>query len=244
MEHTRSNTAALLLKELRLSTSPLTVIFLAFTLMVFIPGYPVLVSAFFVCLGIFQSFQLARETGDILYTALLPVRKRDVPRAKLLSVSFFQLISVLLASVFTVIRLCFMSALPPYADNPLMPACPTLIAFMLIVYAEFNYIFVRGFIRTAYRLGAPVCAIYCRRDAYRLHLRGSASSSRTRFSCRDRRTRDSASARPACRRRRALRSRNRCLLPQRTAPLRACRPVREKSVQFPTLYCKKKKAML
>ena len=44
MEHTRSNTAALL----RLSTSPLTVIFLAFTLMVFIPGYPVLVSAFFV----------------------------------------------------------------------------------------------------------------------------------------------------------------------------------------------------
>ena len=155
MEHTRSNTAALLLKELRLSTSPLTVIFLAFTLMVFIPGYPVLVSAFFVCLGIFQSFQLARETGDIIYTALLPVRKRDVPRAKLLSVSFFQLISVLLASVFTVIRLCFMSALPPYADNPLMPACPTLIAFMLIVYAEFNYIFVRGFFRTAYRLGAP-----------------------------------------------------------------------------------------
>lgn len=107
------------------------------------------------CLGIFQSFQLARETGDILYTALLPVRKRDVPRAKLLSASFFQLISVLLASVFTVIRLCFMSAMPPYAVNPLMPACPTLIAFMLIVYAEFNYIFVRGFFRTAYRLGAP-----------------------------------------------------------------------------------------
>jgi hypothetical protein len=145
MEHTRSNTAALLLKELRLSTSPLTVIFLAFTLMVFIPGYPVLVSAFFVCLGIFQSFQLARETGDIIYTALLPVRKRDVPRAKLLSVSFFQLISVLLASVFTVIRLCFMSALPPYADNPLMPACPTLIAFMLIVYAEFNYFLYADF---------------------------------------------------------------------------------------------------
>ena len=48
-----------------------------------------------------------------------------------------------------------MSALLPYADNPLMPVCPTLIAFMLIVYAEFNYIFVRGFFRTAYRLGAP-----------------------------------------------------------------------------------------
>lgn len=151
----KTTAAALLRKELKLSTSPLTPAFLAFTLMVFIPGYPVLVSAFFVCLGIFQSFQLARESGDIMFTALLPIRKRDVPRAKLLFVAFFQLLSVLLASVFTVIRLALMSELPPYATNPLMPACPTLIAFMLLVYAEFNFIFVCGFFRTAYRLGAP-----------------------------------------------------------------------------------------
>lgn len=151
----KTTAAALLCKELKLSTSPLTPAFLAFTLMVFIPGYPVLVSAFFVCLGIFQSFQLARESGDIMFTALLPIRKRDVPRAKLLFVAFFQLFSVLLASVFTVIRLALMSELPPYATNPLMPACPTLIAFMLLVYAEFNFIFVCGFFRTAYRLGAP-----------------------------------------------------------------------------------------
>lgn len=151
----KTTAAALLRKELKLSTSPLTPAFLAFTLMVFIPGYPVLVSAFFVCLGIFQSFQLARESGDIMFTALLPIRKRDVPRAKLLFVALFQLLSVLLASVFTVIRLALMSELPPYATNPLMPACPTLIAFMLLVYAEFNFIFVCGFFRTAYRLGAP-----------------------------------------------------------------------------------------
>ena len=128
----------LLSKELRLSTSPLTVIFLSFTLMVFIPGYPLLVMAFFICLGMFQSFQSARESGDILFTALLPIRKSDVPRAKFISAVMFELISVLLASTFTAVRLCFLADMQPYVTNPLMPACPTLIAFMLIVFSEFN----------------------------------------------------------------------------------------------------------
>ena len=150
----------LLSKELRLSTSPLTVIFLSFTLMVFIPGYPLLVMAFFICLGIFQSFQSARESGDILFTALLPIRKSDVPRAKFISAVMFELISVLLASAFTAVRLCFLANMQPYVTNPLMPACPTLIAFMLIVFSEFNCIFIRGFFKTAYRLGMPfVCFI-------------------------------------------------------------------------------------
>ena len=51
---------------------------------------------------------------------------------------------------------------------------------MLIVYAEFNYIFVRGFFRNRHTASAPrLCESTRRRDAYRLHLRGSASSSRT-----------------------------------------------------------------
>ena len=47
-----------------------------------IPGYPILCGAFFVCLGIFYTYQQARECDDITYTVLLPVRKRDVVTAK------------------------------------------------------------------------------------------------------------------------------------------------------------------
>ena len=66
----------LLKKELRLTAAPITYFFLAFALMTLIPGYPILVGGFFITLGIFYTFQMARESNDILYTALLPCKSR------------------------------------------------------------------------------------------------------------------------------------------------------------------------
>ena len=60
--------SALLKKELRLSASILSYLFIAFGAMAMLPGYPVLCGAFFVTLGIFQSFQSAREANDIVYS--------------------------------------------------------------------------------------------------------------------------------------------------------------------------------
>ena len=72
----------LLKKELRLTAAPITYFFLAFALMTLIPGYPILVGGFFITLGIFYTFQMARESNDILYTALLPRKKQYVVLAK------------------------------------------------------------------------------------------------------------------------------------------------------------------
>ena len=47
----------LLIKDFRLSASALTYGFLAASLMTMLPGYPILMGAFFICLGIFHSFQ-------------------------------------------------------------------------------------------------------------------------------------------------------------------------------------------
>ena len=74
----------LLIKDFRLSASALTYGFIAASLMTMLPGYPILCGVFFITLGIFQSFQNARETNDILYTALLPVAKHDAVRGKYL----------------------------------------------------------------------------------------------------------------------------------------------------------------
>ncbi|MGO3548708.1 MAG: ABC-2 transporter permease, partial [Paucilactobacillus nenjiangensis] len=57
----------LLIKEIQLTSMPITFIFLLFAFMTLIPGYPILMGAFFICLGIFFSFQNGRETNDILY---------------------------------------------------------------------------------------------------------------------------------------------------------------------------------
>ena len=51
---------ALLKKEMRLSASILSYLFLGFSLMALLPGYPILCGIFFITLGIFQSFQSAR----------------------------------------------------------------------------------------------------------------------------------------------------------------------------------------
>ena len=78
----------LLKKEFGLTAAPITYFFLLFAVMTMIPGYPILVGGFFVCMGVFYTFQFARESNDILYTALLPCKKRDVVKAKVLFTVF------------------------------------------------------------------------------------------------------------------------------------------------------------
>lgn len=142
-----------LIKELRLSTMMLTYIFLAFALMTFIPGYPILCGAFFFCLGIFQSYQASRENNDILYSVLLPVSKRDVVKAKYLAAVVLQMIMFALCAVCAVVRMVFMSEVLVYEDNVMMAANLVYLAFVLLIFAAFNLIFIGGFFKTAYKVG-------------------------------------------------------------------------------------------
>lgn len=142
-------------KELRLSTSPLSVIFILFSLMTLLPGYPILMGAFFICLGIFQSYQVIRDNNDILYSALLPVKKRDVVTAKYLIASIIELCGFFIMAVLTVLRMTVLCDLPMYAENVMMPATPVFLGFALLIFGLFNCIFIGGFFRTAYYFGKP-----------------------------------------------------------------------------------------
>ena len=145
----------LLIKELRLSTMTLTYIFLGFALMTFIPGYPILCGAFFFCLGIFQSYQSSREANDILYSVLLPVSKRDVVKGKYLTFAVLQMVMFALCAICTIIRMVFMSDTDVYETNALMAANLVYLAFVLLIFAAFNIIFIGGFFKTAYGVGKP-----------------------------------------------------------------------------------------
>lgn len=145
----------LLIKELRLSTIPLTYIFLTFALMTFIPGYPILCGAFFFCLGLFQSYQSSREANDILYSVLLPVAKRDVVKAKYLAAAVLEMAMFVLCVVCTIIRMAFLSDAGVYEANALMAANLIYLAFILLIFAAFNFFFIGGFFKTAYGVGKP-----------------------------------------------------------------------------------------
>ncbi|MBR5381338.1 MAG: ABC-2 transporter permease [Oscillospiraceae bacterium] len=145
----------LLNKELRLAASPLSYIFLAASFMTLLPGYPILMGAFFVCFGVFHSFQNAREANDTLYTVLLPVKKRDFVLAKYTFTCAIELIGFVIMAVLTAVRMTALSGAEPYRVNALMNATPLFLAFALLVFAAFNVFFLGGFFKTAYAIGIP-----------------------------------------------------------------------------------------
>ncbi len=149
---------SLLNKEIRLTAHILSWLFLAFSLMTLIPGYPILVCAFFVCFGIFQTFQNGREANDVLYTVLLPVDKGDAVRARFLFVCFIQLLALALMAVFTAVRMTLLGEAEPYVNNPMMNANLAYLGYVALVFALFNGVFTGPFFRTAYKFGKPFIA--------------------------------------------------------------------------------------
>ena len=145
----------ILLKEIKLSASPLAFFFIAFGFMFLIPGYPILCSAFFVTLGLFQSFQFAREANDIVFSALLPAAKKDVVKGKYLFVLFIETCAFIVMTVSTVIRMTLLSDSPVYRVNALMNANPFALGMALVIFGLFNWIFVGGFFKTAWKQGRP-----------------------------------------------------------------------------------------
>lgn len=149
---------ALLRKETRLASLRLTYLFIGFSAMVLLPGYPILCGAFFVTLGIFQSFQSAREANDLVFSALLPVAKRHVVRGKYQFVLLIELIALAIMAALTLVRMTALADAPVYRQNALMNANPFFLGAVLVAFGLFNALFVGGFFRTSFKLGAPFVA--------------------------------------------------------------------------------------
>lgn len=140
---------------MRLSASLLSYLFTLFGLMFLLPGYPILCGVFFVTLGIFQSFQTARESNDIVFSALLPIAKRDVVKGKFLFVCLIELCGFLLMAIATVLRMTVLSEAGAYRHNALMNANLFALGVALLIFGLFNLLFVGGFFRTAHKFAKP-----------------------------------------------------------------------------------------
>ncbi|MDO5118232.1 MAG: ABC-2 transporter permease [Eggerthellaceae bacterium] len=145
----------LLVKEMKLSASILSYIFIAFGLMFFLPGYPILCGVFFSCLGIFQSFQNAREANDLVFSALLPVSKQDVAKGKIYFSCIIELCTLLLMAIVMIIRMTVLADSPIYLQNALMNANPFALGVAFLMFGLFNLIFIAGFFKTSYKFGKP-----------------------------------------------------------------------------------------
>lgn len=94
----------LVYKEFRLASHPTNYIFLSFAFMLLIPNYPYLVSFFYTTLGIFFMCLSSRENHDLEYSLNLPVRKRGLVGARILTVCVFELLTIVATIPFAVLR--------------------------------------------------------------------------------------------------------------------------------------------
>ena len=89
---------ALLYKEFKLAMHPICYVFIfAFPLMILIPSYPLAVGFIYVlaCYPIlFLGANKGQQSNDLLYSTLLPVRKKDIVLARICTVSVMQFVYI------------------------------------------------------------------------------------------------------------------------------------------------------
>ena len=142
---------ALLYKQFRLVCHPMTPVFCLFGAMMMIPSYPYTVSFFYVMLGLFFTFTQGREQRDTDFSALLPIRKRDVVKANVLFVMIIEVLSLIVAVPFAILS----ARINPEGANLVGLDCnAALFGAALVLYALFNTVFLTSFCRTGYKVGA------------------------------------------------------------------------------------------
>src|SRR5690554_2343080 len=120
----------LLIKELRLAAHPNLFIFTLLGALVIVPAYPYGMVFIFGCLAPYITMTYGRETNDIYYSALLPVKKRDVVKAKCLLFAVAQLAQVLISLPFAFWRV----GLLPNGNPAGIEANVAYYGFGLIIY--------------------------------------------------------------------------------------------------------------
>ena len=136
----------LLYKELALAAHPTFFVFTLLGCLVLVPAYPYTVVFLFGCLAPYITLLYARETNDAWYTAVLPVTKRDVVRAKCRLVACAQLAQLV---PFALLRGCL--GIP---NNPVgLDATAAWYGFGLILYALFDLVFFPAYYKTGYQAG-------------------------------------------------------------------------------------------
>ena len=139
----------LLYKELRLALHPASVAFIFLSAMLLIPNYPYYVAFFYTCLGIFFTCLTGRENHDILYTAMLPVKKRDVVTARILFAIILQVIQVIAAIPFMFIR----RSMPVPPNQVGMEANLAMLGIAFVLMGLFNLVFFGIYCKTPKKVG-------------------------------------------------------------------------------------------
>ncbi len=144
---------ALIYKELKLAMHPICYVFIVlFPFMILIPSYPLGIGFIYVltCYPIlFLGANKGQQSNDLLYSTLLPVRKKDIVMARILTVIFMQIAFILVMTALYPVARIINNAVAQSAEKPSEYMIPglgldsyvLLLAIALIGYAIADIIF-------------------------------------------------------------------------------------------------------
>ena len=144
----------LIKKEIALCLHPTAYIFLCLSCLVFVPNYPYEVIFFFSCLSVYFSCMMSRENGDISFTCALPVKKENIPLARILTAVGLQCVLLLLTGIMGAIK----GALVPaemYINQAGISSNIVLLGNGAILFGVFNIIFYPLYYRKPDKIGMP-----------------------------------------------------------------------------------------
>jgi hypothetical protein len=90
-----------------------------------------------------------------VFSVLLPIAKKDIVKGKYLFVCLIEGCSFVLMAVSVMLRMTVFSKSIAYLSNPMMNANLFALGMACVIFGLFNWIFVGGFFKTAYKFARP-----------------------------------------------------------------------------------------
>ena len=128
---------ALLYKEFKLAMHPMCYIFVAmFPFMILIPAYPVAIGFIYVlsCYPVlFLGANKGQQSNDLLYSTLLPIRKRDIVKARIFTVAIMQFAFIAIMSALSPLAIFIRQAIAASSGEPVVDIGLGMGSFVLIL---------------------------------------------------------------------------------------------------------------
>ena len=149
---------SLLYKEFRLAMHPLCYVFaLVFPCMILIPNFPLFIGTLYIIPGftiLFLGSNKGKQSNDLFYTALLPIRKKDIVKGRMASVMAMEIMALAMMAILFPLKLVIeqsMDTKSPFTTDGIV----TCFAFALIGYMFVNMIYFFMFYKSGRSVTAP-----------------------------------------------------------------------------------------
>ena len=142
----------LLYKEFKLVIHPFFYLTALFGALLLIPNWVYYVALmYFLFIAIPNIFYNTKVQNDIGFSVLMPVRKSDVIKARIVSLGLLEILQIAVAAIFVAINISLYKK-----GNFLMDANVAYLGCVFVMYGVFNVFFFPMYYKTANKIGAPI----------------------------------------------------------------------------------------